>query len=246
MRPILLCLHGWGGSKESFTELREELKRVDIDLFIPDLPGFGEEAEPKEPWTIDDYAAWVEKYIISQTAHPRPISIVGHSHGGRVALKIAARGKVPLQHLYLCAAAGIRHPWHIKRFIGYGLAKTGKIVLSIPGAKLLQPLAKKALYKLMRVHDYERASPVMQRTMIYVTKEDLRDVLPQVKVPTDLFWGADDTMTPIEDAFVMREKIKASNLHVYQGVKHSVHRAKAADIAGIIKERMTAEGLLSE
>jgi pimeloyl-ACP methyl ester carboxylesterase len=245
MKPILLCLHGWGGSKESFTELREELKREEIELLIPDLPGFGEEDEPKTDWTIDDYAKWVEKYVAAKLGHPRPISVVGHSHGGRVALKMAAGGRIPIQHLYLCASAGIRHPAHAKRFVGYALAKTGNALLSIPGMHLLKPLGKKVLYKLMRVHDYEKASPVMQKTMINVTKEDLRDVLSQVSVPTDLFWGADDTMTPVQDGFTMRENIKGSRLHVYQGVKHSVHRAKAADIAGVIRERMTAEGLLS-
>jgi pimeloyl-ACP methyl ester carboxylesterase len=245
VKPILLCLHGWGGSKESFTEIREELKREDIEILIPDLPGFGEEAEPKEAWTIDDYAAWVETYVATHTGHPRPISVLGHSHGGRIALKMAADGRIPIKHLYLCAAAGIRRPWHFKRFIGYVLAKIGKVVLSIPGASVLRPLGKKVLYKLMRVHDYEKASPVMQKTMINVTREDLRDVLPKIAVPTDLFWGAEDTMTPVADAFLMREKIKGSTLHVYQGVRHAVHRAKAADIAQIIKERMTADGLLS-
>ncbi len=140
------------------------------------------------------------------------------------------------QHLYLCAAAGIRRTWHIKRFIGYVLAKVGKVVLSIPGMKRLAPLGEHILYKLMRVHDYERASEVMKKTLINVTNEDLRPLLHNITIPTDLFWGTDDTMTPLADGFVMRDAIKGSRLHVYQGVKHSVHRAKAADIASVIRE----------
>lgn len=243
MKPILLCLHGWGGSKESFAELRAELKYADIELMIPDLPGFGEEVEPKNPWTIDDYAAWVERYVAAKLPYPRPICIIGHSHGGRIALKMALRQNLPIEHLYLCAAAGIRHKRHIKRIIGLTLAKTGKFFLAIPGLNLLKPIAKKLLYKLVRVHDYERASPLMRQTLINVTKEDLRDIIKDVKIPTDLFWGADDQMTPVEDAFVMREQIKGSNLYVYQGIRHAVHRDKAADIAGIIKEQMTGEGI---
>lgn len=241
MKPILLCLHGWGGSKESFAELRAELKYADIDLLVPDLPGFGEESEPKTPWTIDDYASWVERYVATKLPYPRPIAVIGHSHGGRIALKMALRNKVPLSHLYLCAAAGIRHKRHLKRIIGLTLAKTGKFFLSIPGFHLLRPLGKKLLYRLVRVHDYERASDVMRQTLIRVTKEDLRGALGGINVQTDIFWGADDQMTPIEDAFVMREAIKGSTLHVYQGVRHAVHRDKAADIAIIIKEQLTAD-----
>ena len=63
MKPILVCLHGWGGSKESFTELREALQDVPCEIVTPDLPGFGDAAEPERPWTVDDYADWVESYI---------------------------------------------------------------------------------------------------------------------------------------------------------------------------------------
>ena len=65
-RPVLVCLHGWGGSKESFTELRAVLKGEPIEILTPDLPGFGKEPEPKKPWTTDDYANWVEEWIKEQ------------------------------------------------------------------------------------------------------------------------------------------------------------------------------------
>src|SRR3989344_3049617 len=63
MTPVLLCLHGWGGSKESFSELREALKNTDIEILTPDLPGFGSEPEPDRPWTVDDYAEWGAKWF---------------------------------------------------------------------------------------------------------------------------------------------------------------------------------------
>jgi esterase/lipase len=66
MKTVLLCLHGWGGSKESFAELRSALKDSDIELLVPDMPGFGSEPEPKEPWTNDDYGDWVVNYAKKQ------------------------------------------------------------------------------------------------------------------------------------------------------------------------------------
>ncbi len=246
MKSTLVCLHGWGGSKESFTELRETLKESGIEILTPDLPGFGDEPEPKKPWTIDDYADWVEQWL--QTRNPlrqssgqatleTRISVLGHSHGGRIAIKLAVRGTVPIDHLYLCAAAGIRHPRHIKRIIGLMLAKTGKIFLSIPGFKHLQPFGKKFLYRLVRVHDYEQATPVMRDTLVRVTAEDLRPLLPFIEVPTDIFWGTDDQMTPVSDAYLMKKGIRESKLHLFQGVRHRVHRDKAAEIAKVILEQ---------
>jgi pimeloyl-ACP methyl ester carboxylesterase len=237
MVTTLLCLHGWGGSKESFTELREALKDSAITILTPDLPGFGNEPEPRKPWTTDDYAEWVTSYIHKNISGP--YMLLGHSHGGRIAIKIANRKSqiANPNHLFLCASAGIRHPRHFKRILGLTLAKAGKTLLQIPGLKSLEPMGKKFLYRLVRVHDYEKASPVMRQTLINVTKEDLRPLLSHIAVPTDIFWGEDDKMTPVSDAHVMHKAIVGSTLHLYKGVRHRVHRERAREIAEVVTRR---------
>lgn len=235
--PTLLLLHGWGGSKESFAELRQALAGADVRIIAPDLPGFGEERDPPHAWTIDEYAAWVEQELMRR-GFDGPIHLLGHSHGGRIAIKMALRGNVPIAHLYLCAAAGIRRPRHLKRAVGWILAKWGRVLAAIPGLGWLRTAGRTFLYKLMRVHDYERASAVMQDTMIKVTAEDLRPHLRHIAVPTDLFWGEDDTMTPLEDGKVMHDAIANSVLHTFPGVRHSVHKDRAREIARRIVEEV--------
>jgi pimeloyl-ACP methyl ester carboxylesterase len=237
MRTVLVCLHGWGGDKHSFTELREALKDSSLEILTPDLPGFGDEPEPSRPWTTNDYADWTERWI-TNTCKLKIVNckllLLGHSHGGRIAMKLAARGTLPITHLYLCAAAGIRRPRHFKRIVGLLLAKSGKIFLSIPGLHKLRTLGRALLYKLVRVHDYEKASSLMQQTLMKVTQEDLRPLLSHIKVPTDIFWGSDDQMTPIADAHVIHKGIKGSRLHIYKGVRHRVHRERAREIGAVI------------
>ncbi len=236
MKPSLVCLHGWGGTKESFTELRNALDASGLSLLTPDLPGFGAEHEPKKPWNTDDFADWVETYMKKNVNGP--CHLLGHSHGGRIALKLAARKSLPIEHLYLCAAAGIRHPRHFKRMLGLTLAKSGKALLTVPLLKNLQPLGKKLLYKLVRVHDYEQASDIMRQTLINVSREDLRPILSKIHIATDIFWGRDDGMTPFSDALIMNAGIEQSVLHAYDGIRHRVHRDKASEIATVIRSRM--------
>jgi len=253
MKPVLLCLHGWGGSKESFTELRAALKDVDLEILTPDLPGFGDGPEPDRPWTTDEYADWVVGWLRKELRMEngewridRPVFVLGHSHGGRIAIKLAARLGIepdpepvstkrtsppltfPIARLFLCAPAGIRHSRHFKRIIGLTLAKAGKFFLSIPGLRLLQPLGKKLLYTLVRVHDYEKASPIMRETLIKVSAEDLTPLLSSITVPTDIFWGSDDRMTPVTDAALFHDRLRHSSLHVFPGVRHAVHRDPVA------------------
>ncbi|MBP9774141.1 MAG: alpha/beta fold hydrolase [Candidatus Peribacteraceae bacterium] len=233
MRPTLVCLHGWGGSKESFTELRAALADTDITVLTPDLPGFGDEKEPSKPWTIDDYTDWTERYIKQHKVDR--LFLLGHSHGGRIAIQLACRHSIPIEHLFLCAAAGIKHARHVKRAIGLTLAKSGKFFLSVPLLRQLQPVGKKLLYKLVRVHDYEKASPIMRQTLINVTQQDLRPLLSRINLPTDLFWGKQDGMTPFSDALIMKKEIPHATLHAFEGVRHGVHRDKAAAIAASIR-----------
>lgn len=230
----LVCLHGWGGSGESFTELRKELAGKEIRILTPDLPGFGNEPEPKKAWTVDDYAHWTEDYIRKNT--DGPFILLGHSHGGRISIKLAARQSLPIAHLILCAAAGIRHPRHFKRIAGLMLAKSGKFFLSVPGLHALQPLGKTLLYKLVRVHDYEKASEIMRQTLIEVSGEDLRPLLPLITQPTDIFWGTADSMTPYADAKIMDREIPQSELHGYGGTRHAVHKDRAEEIAHFIAD----------
>lgn len=237
----LVCLHGWGGSKESFTELRAALKDVDITLITPDLPGFGKEPEPATPLDNAGYADWVIEHCLQNIEEDW--YLLGHSHGGRISIKLLTeqlqKHGTPLpKQVFLCAAAGIKRPRHFRRIIGLTLAKTGKAILSLPGFKQLQPLGKKLLYKLVRVHDYEKASEVMRKTLINVSSEDLRPMLQKITVPTDLFWGTEDGMTPYSDALVMEREIPSVVLHSYSGVRHRVHRDRATEIASVIRQRL--------
>jgi pimeloyl-ACP methyl ester carboxylesterase len=238
MHPTLVCLHGWGGSSESFKDLRAALSDSGIRILSPDLPGFGKEPDPKRPWTVDDYADWVSRYIVEHV--DGPFWLLGHSNGGRIAIKLAVRDELPIEHLFLCASAGIKHARHFKRIVGLTLSKTGKLLLSVPGLHYLEPMGKRLLYGLIRVHDYERANPIMRDTLIRITKEDLAPILHKITQPTDIFWGEGDRMTPYPDALQMHKSIKGSVLHSYPDARHGVHQSKAAEIAAVIQGRITA------
>lgn len=239
-RPILVCLHGWGGSAASFDPLRHELEGSLFDILTPNLPGFGGEPDPPKPWHIDDYVAWVEAYIKRERPNTHQFFLLGHSHGGRIAIKFSLKHPHNIRCLTLCAAAGIRSRRHAKRLLGLTLAKMGKMLFSLPLICKLAPLGKRLLYKLVRVHDYERASTVMKETLVLVTEEDLRPLLADIKVPTDIFWGENDTMTPIGDAHIMHTAIQGSILHTYPGVRHAVHKDRAREIAQSLRSKISS------
>ncbi len=241
MKTVLLCLHGWGGSKESFADLRKALQGTDIAILTPDLPGFGAEPEPPAIWGIDEYAEWAEERL-HKTYNLQPTTynllLLGHSFGGQIAVKLALRGNLPIRHLFLCAPAAIRPRFSLKRTAGYVIAKSGRTLLAIPGLHILQPIVRAVLYRLMGVHDYERASPLMQRIMIRVTHQNLEKELKKLSLPVDLFWGINDRITPLWKAKRMHFRIPGSNLHTFPNTRHGVHRDRAQEIAAIIRQKI--------
>ena len=128
MQTVVVCLHGWGGSKESWTQLREALSSSDVKLYTPDLPGFGSEPEPAKPYTIDDYADWVIDWIVQNVPEHtiQPLTLVGHSHGGRTLIKtyyaffITVSGK---SLTIVCRRWHFAIPGHIKRIIGFNISQ---------------------------------------------------------------------------------------------------------------------------
>ena len=57
------------------------------------------------PWNLDDYCDFVLEFM-SKMELVNPI-IIGHSHGGRVTMKLTADGKVSPPKIVLLDAAGL-------------------------------------------------------------------------------------------------------------------------------------------
>jgi pimeloyl-ACP methyl ester carboxylesterase len=70
----------------------------------------------------------------------------------------------------------------------------------------------------------------MRKTLILVSQEDLRPLLSNISLPTGIFWGEEDTMTPLSDGKLMHERIKGSTFITFPGVRHRVHRERAEAI----------------
>ncbi len=101
--PILI-LHGWGGSSKSWKAVKEILEKEGFKVYNPDFPGFGQEADPPQPWSIADYTDWIKKY--SEREGISQFFLLGHSFGGRVATKFAAQNPEKIMGLILVGSAG--------------------------------------------------------------------------------------------------------------------------------------------
>lgn len=99
--PTLVFLHYWGGSARTWHLVVDAL--TDHDVLTVDFRGWGRSKELAGPYTLQQFADDVLATIAD--ARIEDFILIGHSMGGKVAQKVAARRPAGLRALVLVASA---------------------------------------------------------------------------------------------------------------------------------------------
>ena len=211
----IILLHGWGCDRNIWKATREML--VDhFRVLSIDFAGFGLSHEPNTVWGVEEYTRSVEALALEEGIE-NPI-LVGHSFGGRVSIVFASRNKT--RKIILTDAAGVkpkRSLTYYRKVYTYKLLKhLAPIFLGKERAqKLIEQRRAKA-----GSSDYNNASPRMRAILSKVVNEDLCHLMPKISAPTLLFWGENDTATPLSDAKRMEKLIPDAGLVTVAGAGH--------------------------
>ena len=214
-----VILQGWGTSYNAYESVAEVL-RGGFRVVQFDLPGFGQSDEPREPWNVDAYADFFCAFM--QKMDIRRATLVGHSYGGRIIIKLAAREALPFEisDIVLIDSAGVlpirtkKQERQVRRY---------RFLKKILSTKLIYTLFPEVVDEWRSRQgsaDYRNASPVMRQCLVMAVNEDLTELLPKIRQETLLIWGDRDTATPMRDARIMEEKIPGSGLAVIPGAGH--------------------------
>lgn len=213
----LIVLHGWASKPKNWDKFKQAFDNKNLNIYIPELPGFNKELQ--KPWTLDDYCQWLNNYIKDQKI--KKVILLGHSFGGRIAIRFCSLYPKKVDKLILINSAGIVEN-SIKKVIFRYLAEIGKYIFSLPLLVSFKKSARKLLYKLAREKDYYQASATMKKTMQLVINFDLRKDAEKIKIPALLIWGKKDQLTPMRYGKIFAEKISNSVLKVFPGQGHGL------------------------
>ncbi len=229
--PVLLFLHGWKDTLHSFDTLTPLLSRTHRIIRL-DLPGFGNTEITQQPWTLDNYIQFVVDFITKLNLNVDVL--VGHSFGGRIAIKGLAEHTLQAKKCILIAAAGIAKKQTLRNSLLRLIAKLGKAIIAIPPLNIWQQPLRKKLYQSIG-SDYFGAGS-LKETFLHIVREDVTAQAQQLSLPTLMIWGTDDTQTPLSDGKRLSDMIRGSELHVLDHAGHFVHREKPQEVAQIIQK----------
>lgn len=199
---IVLFLHGWGGSTASFG-VEAQIFSKKFRTINLDFPSFGRSAEPERPLSVEDFALLLKNLLAELGV--KKCCVVGHSFGGRVAIKLAAMHSDLFEKIVLVDSAGVKPRRSI--FCKF----------RIFFFKMLKKLVKRGVLKEKWLKnfgskDYRALSPVMRQTFVKVVNEDLLPDIKKITTETLIIWGRRDRETPPFMARKLLRNIRGSEI----------------------------------
>ena len=241
--PPVVLLHGLGGAASNWVEVA--LLLVDRHRVVAlDLPGHAGSPPLGPACGLQAFADAVAATMEALDA--APALIVGHSFGGHVAVRLAARRPDLVAGLLLVAPAGIGtrtrraraaielstrlRPGRLVAPFGPRFARHAwfrSAVLRpffVPDSKPVSPLATRGFLSELRAHVDTRTAG---RAMV---ADDVRAAFPAVECPALVLWGARDPQLSLDDAFAFARGLGAP-LRVVADCGHLVPGERPAAVA---------------
>lgn len=229
----VLILPGWGTTINTYMSIINSISTYST-VYCLDMPGFGESEEPNTSWNLDNYVTFVMDFLKNQNI--KEVDLIGHSNGGKIIIKLMSNKNLDFKvnKIILIGSAGLVHKKTLSQKLTIKTSKICKKILELKPIKAACPNLISKLKNSFGSEDYRNASPVMKQTLVQLIDQDLRELLPNINVPTLLIWGENDTATPISDGEIMKEIIPDAGLIKVENCSHYVFLEKPAYVNKII------------
>ena len=223
--PNVVALHGWGRTGADFDASLRTFNALAIDL-----PGFGATPEPTTAWTTADYATALSDVLDEMD---RPVIVVGHSFGGRVAVHLAQQRRSAIAGLVLTGVPLLhrtnRPNTSPRSFrLGKQLHKVG----------LVSDERMEALRNKYGSADYRAAHGVMRDILVKAVNESYEEQLHAITCPVELVWGDNDTAAPADSARRAEAMLANARLTIASEIDHFLPLSRPDLLASAITRQL--------
>ncbi|MCF8548797.1 MAG: alpha/beta hydrolase [Pontimonas sp.] len=219
-----IALHGWGRTGADFARILDGHSALALHL-----PGFGPAPAPPAAWSSEDYAREIAQALEGMG----PLVVVGHSFGGRIAVRLAAAYPHLVSHLVLTGVPLTRVSSPAKPKLGFRLAK------ALYRAKVIPESVMESARQKYGSSDYRRATGVMREILVRVIAEDYLDDAARVTCPVTMVWGEQDKPAPLAAAQRALEFFPQATLRVVSGAEHLLEGTLEQEVASAVADALS-------
>ncbi|MEU2027022.1 alpha/beta fold hydrolase [Streptomyces sp. NPDC016469] len=227
--PVVLFLHGLFLDRTVFAAqagaLAEGCRCISVDL-----PGHGGSTWPSQGWTLDDIADDIA--LMVQEKGWGPVTVVGQSQGGMVAMRLAARRPDLVARMALVGTSARAEPadridtWQQRRTLlgtaldtaGVALAEEIQNMATHPDWRATHPEEARAERRLVAAQNPGAMQLALDAAVLH--RPDGRHLLTGIQAPTLVMAGENDLAMPVELSAELAEHIPDARLEILDGVAH--------------------------
>lgn len=236
--PVVVLVHGLGATMDVWDDVVARMAPWCTAL-TPDLPGHGRSDAPNGDYSLGATAS-VVRDLLDALGH-RSATIVGHSHGGGVAMQFGYQFPERVDRLVLVSSGGLGNeisPW--------------LRAATLPGADLvLRALASRPVTSLRRLGRRRPAPPDTGADAATARRTFLRSLRAVAdhrgqsaagtdrlylldRSPTMLVWGGHDRVIPVVHAERAHRAMPGSRLEVFADAGHCPHLDEPSRFADVL------------
>ena len=212
---LLLFLHGirgnrrnWAGQLEFFSER--------FKAAAWDARGYGDSDDYDGPLQFEYFTGDVMR--VAEHFRAAKLHLIGLSMGGRIARNVALRAPERVQSLVLISTNpgfDAMSPESVKRFITERRNATPQTLRRLLGSKPNHAAYEELLDSVSRIHEVS-----YQKTLEASVAQDRAAPIEQIRVPTLIVAGEEDTVYPPELAREMAKRIPGAELLMFERTGH--------------------------
>jgi pimeloyl-ACP methyl ester carboxylesterase len=253
-KPSLVLLHGLMGSAATFLPFMNELGG-DLHVIALDLPGSGLSDRGINMAADLKSTTKLVAQLLDALALEKPI-VLGHSHGGAIALRLAAKNPDRLTSLALLAPA---HPFFDEAtpIINFYLSLPGRLfAYSMPWyPQWMQMIGLRRMAGPQSWDTPEKLAPYRENLRTPGTIRHLLKLLrtwhddmgalgkllrKPLSTPTLVLWGSADRAVPVYTAKELCSRLEQPQFHVLEGVGHRPAEETPARVAELVQQMVLA------
>lgn len=223
----LLLIHGFGGNKDNFTRIANQLEGY--HLIIPDLLGFGESSKPMTADYRSEAQATRLHELLQAKGLTSNIHVGGNSMGGAISVAYAAKYPKEVKSLWLVDSAGFWSAGVPKSLESATLENNPLLINNKEDFYKMYdfvmykppyiPKSVKAVFAQERINNKELDAKILEQ-IVTDSVEERAKIIAKYNIPTLVVWGDKDQVIKPETTKLIKEIIPQAQVIIMPEVGH--------------------------